>query len=215
MIKINLLGVKKEKKKTFAVDLTALKNLKFQDLLKAGGEYYAGLALWVVFALVLVYYWKLDRERASLRAELDRLNAEKTSLQARANKFLEEKKALEESISRLKKSIQEIENSKDIIMGLKAYYEPFSAGLGFYSSQVPRTAWINSYKQSLDISKQTLGAELEIGALDYASLTSYGKALNALPGRASVSQLERKTTPGGFEYYTAKLNAEFHFSEGR
>ncbi|MCS7262527.1 MAG: hypothetical protein NZ560_03835 [Aquificaceae bacterium] len=215
MIKINLIGDKEKKKgKSLALDLTALRGLRLQDLSKLGVEYYAGLAAWLILPLVLAYYWNVNKERASLKAELDRLNAEKTSLQARANKFLEEKKALEDSIATLKKSIQEIEGRREIIFGLKTYYEPFSRGLDFYSSRVPKTAWINSYRQNLDISKQTLGTELEIGALDYASLTSYGRALNLLPGKASLSQLERKTTPNGFEYYTAKLSAEINI-EGR
>ncbi|MEN3028037.1 MAG: hypothetical protein ABDH29_02200 [Aquificaceae bacterium] len=214
MIRINLAKVRKEKPKS-ALDLTALKRLDIGALLKAGGEYYVGLAVWLLLIILLGYYWKIHKEGESLKTELERLNAEKTRLQAEANRFLEERKNLESSIADLKKNIQEIEKSKDVIVGLKAYYEPFGAGLNFYSSQVPRTAWINSYRQSLDISKQVLIAELEIGALDYASLASYGKALRAIPGKASVTQLEKKMTPNGFEYYTAKLNAELQIPEGR
>ncbi|MDW8294926.1 MAG: hypothetical protein RMK21_06190 [Aquificaceae bacterium] len=214
MIKINLARVKKEKAKK-ALDLTALKGLDVSALLKAGGEYYAGIAFWLLLIPLFGYYWKINEERKSLKSELERLNAEKTRLQAEANKFLQERKALEESIASLKKSIQEVENSKDIILGLKAYYDTFGAGLNFYSSQVPRTAWINSYRQSLDMSKQVLSAVLEISALDYASLASYGRALETKPGKVSLTQLERKTTPHGFEYYTAKLNAELQILEGR
>lgn len=215
MIKINLVKEKKEKGKAF--DLSALKGVKVQDLLKAGAEYYLGIVAWIALIPVGGYYWKLTKERDALKFELDRLNAEKARLQARANEMLKQKKELENTIANIKKQIQDIENSKNIMIGLKAYYEQFIIGLNFYSSRVPKTAWLNSYRQNLDINQQVLKSEFDINALDYESLTSYGNLLNASIGKVSMSQLEKKTTPNGYEYYSAKLSTErpILFNAGR
>ncbi len=216
MIRINLAKVRREeKKKGLSLDLSTLKGLKVQDLFKAGGEYYAGIVLWIAVLGALGYYWKVNKEKEALKAELDRLNAEKTRLQAQAKKFLDEKKAIEERIAKIKKEIQDVERSKDIIVGLKAYYEPFNSGFSFYMSYVPKAAWISSYRQSLDINQQKLTSELEINSFDYESLSSYGKALSNASQRASLAQLERKLNPHGFEYYSARISSERNLQEGR
>jgi len=216
MIKINLAKVRKEEaKRGIAFDLSPLKTLKVQDLFKAGGEYYAGLLLWLGVVAVLGYYWKVRQDVEHLKAEINNLNAERARLQAQAKKFLDEKKAIEERIAKIKKEIQDVERSKDIIVGLKAYYEPFNSGFSFYMSYVPKTSWISSYRQSLDINQQKLTSELEINSFDYESLSSYGKALSNTSQRASLAQLERKLNPHGFEYYSAKLSSERNLQEGR
>ncbi|WPM32740.1 septum formation initiator family protein [Hydrogenobacter sp. T-2] len=216
MIRINLAKVRKEEgKRGIAFDLSSLKTLKVQDLLKAGGEYYVGLLLWLGVVGILAYYWKVKAEVDSLKAELDNLNAEKTRLQAQAEKFLNEKKAIEERIARIKKGIQDIESSKDIIIGLKAYYEPFNSGFFLYTSRVPRASWISSYTQSLNINQGKLTSELEISSLDYESLSLYSKALSNASQGVYFSQLERKVNPHGFEYYSAKLSSEKSLQEGR
>ncbi len=216
MIRINLARVRKEEaKRGIAFDLSSLKTLKAQDLLKAGGEYYAGLLLWLGVVGILAYYWKVKGEVDSLKVELDNLNAEKTRLQAQAGRFLDEKKAIEERIAKIKKDIQDIERSKDIIIGLKAYYEPFNSGFLLNTSRVPRTSWISSYRQSLDISQGKLTSELEISSFDYSSLSLYSKALSNSSQGVYLSQLERKVNPHGFEYYSAKLSSEKSLQEGR
>lgn len=216
MIKINLAKVRKEEaKRGIAFDLSSLRTLKGQDLLKAGGEYYVGLLLWLGVVGILAYYWKVKAEVDSLKAELDNLNAEKTRLQAQAKKFLDEKKAIEERIAKIKKEIQDVERSKDIIVGLKAYYEPFNSGFSFYTSEAPRVSWISSYRQSLDINQQKLTSELEISSLDYESLSSYSKALSIASQSVFLSQLERKVNPYGFEYYSARISSERNLQEGR
>jgi len=216
MIRINFARVRKEEaKRGIAFDLSSLKTLKVQDLLKAGGEYYAGLLLWLGVVGILAYYWKVKGEVDSLKVELDNLNAEKTRLQAQAGRFLDEKKAIEERIAKIKKDIQDIERSKDIIIGLKAYYEPFNSGFFLYTSRVPRASWISSYTQSLDISQGKLTSELEISSFDYDSLSLYSKALSNASQGVYLSQLERKINPHGFEYYSAKLSSEKSLQEGR
>ncbi len=216
MIKINLAKVRKEEaKRGIAFDLSSLRTLKVQDLLKAGGEYYAGLLLWLGVVAVLGYYWKVRQDVEHLKAEINNLNAERARLQAQAKKFLDEKKAIEERIAKIKKEIQDVERSKDIIVGLKAYYEPFNSGFFFYTSYVPRASWVNSYKQSLDLEKQTLISELEINSLDYNGLSRYGKSLGEGSQRALLTKLERKVNPHGFEYYSIKITAERQLKEGR
>ncbi len=216
MIRINLAKVRREeKKKGLSLDLSTLKGLKVQDLFKAGGEYYAGIVLWIAVLGALGYYWKVNKEKEALKAELDRLNAEKTRLQAQAKKFLDERKAIDERIAKIKKEIQDIERSKDIILGLKAYYEPFNSGFLFYTTYVPRTSWVSSYKQSINIDNQTLTTELEVNSFDYNSLSNYGKTLGSGSQRVMFTQLDRKVNPYGFEYYSIKLSAERPLQEGR
>jgi len=216
MIKINLAKVKREKtQKGISFDISSLKTLKVQELFKAGGEYYAGVFLWLGVVAVLGYYWKLKTERDNLKNQLDTLNAQKVQLQAQAGRFRDEKKQIEETIANLNKQIQKVEKSKDIIVGLKAYYETFNAGFYLYTSQTPKTSWLTSYRQLLDINQQKLTSEFEISSLDYFSLSSYGKAIESLSQRASFTQLERKLNPHGFEYYTVKLSAEKNLQEVR
>ncbi len=216
MIRINFARVRKEEaKRGIAFDLSSLKTLKVQDLFKAGGEYYAGLLLWLGVVGILVYYWKVKGEVDSLKVELDNLNAEKTRLQAQAGRFLDEKKAIEERIAKIKKDIQDIERSKDIVIGLKAYYEPFNSGFLLNTSRVPRASWISSYTQSLDISQGKLTSELEINSFDYDSLSLYSKALSNASQGVYLSQLERKINPHGFEYYSARISSERNLQEER
>lgn len=117
MIRINLLK-SEQKKKSISIDLTALKSLKVQDLLKVNSLYYAGAFLWIVVILAAGYYFKLNQDKENLRRKLEELNAEKSRLQAQSKRFLEQKKSLEAEIARLKAQIQDIDKSKDIIVGL-------------------------------------------------------------------------------------------------
>lgn len=216
MIKINLAKVKKtSEERSIAVDIKAIKSLKIQELLKAGTEYYAGLVLWIGALAVLGYYWKINQNINSLRAELNRLNAEKAKIQKESSSFLEEKKFIEEKINRIKQEIQDIERSKDIISGLKAYYQPFNSGFLFYTTYVPGASWVSSYKQSLDLENQTLLTELEINSLDYAGISNYGQSLAKGSRKLMLTQVERKLNLHGFEYYSVKLNAERSLQEGR
>ncbi|MEJ5339470.1 MAG: hypothetical protein WHS43_07435 [Aquificaceae bacterium] len=216
MIKINLARVRKERpEKAVAVDIAAIRRLRLRDLFKAGGEYYAGIVLWIGVVAVLGYYWKVNQDVDALKAELNRLNAEKVKLQTEAKRFLDEKKAVEERIARIKKEIQDIERSKDIILGLKSYYEPFNSGFLFYTSYVPKASWVSSYRQNLDLDRQMLVTELEVNSLDYNSLSNYGKTLGTGSQRVMLTQLERKLNPHGFEYYSIKLNTERELQEGR
>ena len=99
MIRINLLK-SEQKKKSLSIDLTALKSLKVQDLLKVNSLYYAGAFLWIVVILAAGYYFKLNQDKENLRRKLEELNAEKSRLQAQSKRFLEQKKSLEAEIAR-------------------------------------------------------------------------------------------------------------------
>ncbi len=214
MIKINLLRGEK-KKKSVSIDLSALKTVKIQDLFKIGSLYYAGGFLWLVTLLILGYYFKLNQEKKELSLKLEELNMERLKLQAQAKRFSEEKKLLEGEIERLKAQIQDIDRGKDIILGLKSYHYPFNKSLDAYIMSLPRVSWISNYKQSLDISTQTVKSELVINTFDYQSLGVYGRLIKATSQKIAISPVERKTTPSGFEYYTAKLSIEKPIQEGR
>ncbi len=216
MIKINLAKVRKEEaKRGITFDLSSLKTLNVKDLFKARGEYYAGFLLWLGVVAVLGYYWKVNQDVEHLKAEINNLNTEKARLQAQEKKFIDEKEAIDKRIAEIKKEIQDVERSKDIIVGLKAYYEPFNSSFFFYTSYVPKASWVSSYKQSLDINQQKLTSELEINSFDYESLSSYGKTMSEASQKASLAQLERKLNPHGFEYYSAKLSSERNLQEGK
>jgi len=152
MIRINLLK-SEQKKKSISIDLTALKSLKVQDLLKVNSLYYAGAFLWIVVILAAGYYFKLNQDKENLRRKLEELNAEKSRLQAQSKRFLEQKKSLEAEIARLKAQIQDIDKSKDIIVGLKSYYNPFNNSLDLYTLSLPKTSWVNNYNAKLSMEK--------------------------------------------------------------
>lgn len=209
MIKIDLSRIRKEERKRVAPpQLSSLKEVRLESLLKMGAEYYAGLFFWACLIALLAYYWKVEKDKATIKAELDRLNAEKTNLQAQVGRFSEERKRLEESIASIKREIENVEKGKDIIVGLKSYYDYFNSGLSLYTSYVPKSSWISTYKQTLNLQTNTLSTELEINAFDYQALSSYGKVVEQVSQKVNLSTMERKLNPHGFEYYSLKLNAE-------
>lgn len=216
MIKIDLSKVRKEeKRKVQFADFSKLKSVRVENLLKAKGEYYAGIILWIGLFALIGYYWKINEERNKLRTELSRLNAEKSNLQVQMSEILRERRLLEERVASLRKEIQEIEKSRDIILGLKSYYEHFNSGFTFYTSYIPRSSWISSYKQTLNPETQTLTTELEINSFDYQSIGNYGKAIERSSQKVALSNMERKVNPHGFEYYSIKLSAEKPLREVR
>lgn len=208
MIKINLARVRKGKPEGVHAGIPAVPKIEIRELFKVGGEYYAGLLLWLVFVGMLGYYWKATSDIKALKEEVNRLKVEKTRLQGQAQRFMEEKNRIEKNIARLREEIQDIDRGKDIITTLKAYYEPFNSGLSFYTSYVPRTSWMSSYKQTFDINQGLLKVELEINSLDYRSLSLYGNTLSRGSQKVLLTQVERKVNAHGFEYYSAKLTTE-------
>ena len=207
MIKINLVDRGKREKKGISLDLRGLKGLKVQDLLKGSPEYPVGIISWLVLLGVGAYYINLNSQVGKLKKEVERLNTERAQLQAKAKEFLDRKKAIEEEINKLKKDIENIESSKDIIVGLKAYYRPFNATMDAYLSSLPKVSWVSSYRQSLDMNTGLIKSEFEISSLDYASASNYGQKLSRISKDLQISSVERKTNPHGIEYYTLKLTA--------
>ena len=212
MIKINLSKVRKEEKRIpLALDL---RGLSPQRLFTVGGEYYAGIVAWIALVVVLGYYWKVKGDIDTLKRELNRLNQEKVALQVQAKKFIEEKKNLENSIASIKKEIQEIEKSKDIIVGLKSYYNVFNSSFDYYTL-LPATSWFSLYKQTLDIEKEAIKVELDLNSFDYQSISKYGDLLSKNSRSVELSQMERRVNPYGFEYYVVKFFAEKPLQGGR
>ncbi|MFN3870618.1 MAG: PilN domain-containing protein [Aquificaceae bacterium] len=213
MIKINLAKEKKERRKISpGFDL---KGFDVKKLTKAGGEYYLGLLAWIVLAVMVVYYFKIEKEVSTYKEELNRLNQEKIGLQTQAKKLLEEKKSLEDRIADIKKQIEDLERSKDIIAGLKNYYQVFNSSLDFYTSYVPKGSWVNSYRQTLDIDQEVVKTTMDINSFDYQSISSYGTLLGKNSQKIMISPVERKLNPAGFEYYSAKIDLEKGIREER
>jgi len=209
MIKINLLKEKKTKKTLAQPTLVSLKEAKVSDLLKLDkAQYYLSVLLWIGVLGMGGWYWKISKEITEIKREIDQLQAEKNRLEVMAKRISEEKKKIESEISALRAEMDMIERSKDILIGLKAFYEPFNDSFVSFSSSVPSVSWTLTYSQSLDIENRKLKTEFDLSSFDYASIGSYANSLRKNNTEVFISGIERKTTPNGYEYYSTKLVAE-------
>ena len=209
MIKINLLKEKKTKKTLPQPTFASLKEVKVSDLLKLDkAQYYLSVLLWICVLGMGVLYWKTSKEITEIRREIDQLQAEKNRLEGMAKRISEEKKKMESEISALRAQLDTIERSKDILIGLKAFYEPFNDSFVSFSNSVPSVSWTITYSQSLDIENRKLKTEFDLSSFDYASIGSYANSLRKNNAEIFISGIERKTTPNGYEYYSTKLVAE-------
>jgi hypothetical protein len=209
MIKINLLKEKKTKKTLPQLTFASLKEIRVGDLLKLDkAQYYLSALLWICVLGMGVWYWKISKEITEIKLEIDQLQAEKNRLEGIAKRISEEKKKIESEISALKAEMDMIERSKDILIGLKAFYEPFNNSFISFSSSIPSVSWTLTYSQSLDIGNRKLKTEFDLHSFDYASISSYANSLRKNNTEVFISGIERKTTPNGYEYYSTKLVAE-------
>jgi hypothetical protein len=209
MIKINLLKEKKAKKALPQPTLVSLKEIRVGDLLKLDKtQYYLSALLWIGVLGMGVLYWKTSKEITETKLEIDQLQAEKNRLEVMAKRISEEKKKIESEMSALRAEMDMIERSKDILIGLKAFYEPFNDSFVSFSSSVPSVSWTITYSQSLDIENRKLKTEFDLSSFDYASIGSYANSLKKNNVEVFISGIERKTTPNGYEYYSTKLVAE-------
>jgi seryl-tRNA synthetase len=154
------------------------------------------------------WYLKTSKEITEIKREIDQLQAEKNRLEGMAKRISEEKKKMESEISALRAQLDMIERSKDILIGLKAFYKPFNDSFVSFSNSVPSVSWTLTYSQSLDIENRKLKTEFDLSSFDYASIGSYANSLKKNNAEVFISGIERKTTPNGYEYYSTKLVAE-------
>ncbi len=209
MIKINLLKEKKAKKNLPQPTSGSLKEIRVGDLLKLDkAQYYLSVLLWIGGLGMGVLYWKTSKEITEIKREIDQLQAEKNRLEGISKRVSEEKKEIESEISTLKAEMDAIERSKDILIGLKAFYEPFNNNFVSFSSSIPSVSWTLTYSQSLDIENRKLKTEFDLSSFDYASIGSYANSLKKNNVEVFISNIERKTTPNGYEYYSTILVAE-------
>ena len=209
MIKINLLKEKKTKKTLPQPTFAFLKEVKVDDLLKLDkAQYYLSVLLWIGVLGMGGWYWKISKEITQIKREIDQLQAEKNRLEGIAKRISEEKKEIESEMSALRAEMDAIERSKDILIGLKAFYEPFNDSFVSFSSSVPSISWTLTYSQSLDIENRKLKTEFDLSSFDYASIGAYANSLKKNNVEVFISGIERKTTPNGYEYYSTKLVAE-------
>jgi hypothetical protein len=209
MIKINLLKEKKTKKTLPQLTFASLKEVKVSDLLKLDkAQYYLSALLWICVLGMGVWYWKTSKEITKIKLEIDQLQAEKNRLEGMAKRISEEKKKIESEISALRTEMDMIERSKDILIGLKAFYKPFNDSFISFSNSIPSVSWTLTYSQSLDIENRKLKTEFDLSSFDYASIGSYANSLRKDNTEVFISGIERKVTPNGYEYYSTKLVAE-------
>jgi len=209
MIKINLFKEKKAKKALPQPTFASLKEIRVGDLLKLDrAQYYLSVLLWIGVLGMGGWYWKISKEITEMKREMDQLQAEKTRLEGIAKRISEEKKEIESEMSALRAEMDAIERSKDILIGLKAFYEPFNDSFVSFSNSVPSVSWTLTYSQSLDIENRKLKTEFDLSSFDYASIGSYANSLKKKNVEVFISGIEKKVTPNGYEYYSTKLVAE-------
>ena len=209
MIKINLLKDKKSAKVEVQSAKPSLKEIKVGDLLKLEGkEYLLSIPMWLGVVGLGVWYWKISNQLTEVKREIDQLQAEKSRLSERVRKITEEKQRIESEIANLNNEIAIIDRSKDILVGLKGLYIPFNNSFRSFSSSIPPTGWLVRYSQSLDLQNRKLKTEFELNSFDYASITAYTNGLTRASSEVFVSGIERKASPNGYEYYSAKLSVE-------
>ncbi len=209
MIKINLLKEKEKKKPSIQPTAESLKGLDVSTFFKLDkSQYYLSALLWIGVLGMGFWYLKTSKDLTDIKREIDQLQAERSRLEAKAKQVLDEKKNIESEISALKAEMEAIDSSKDILIGLKALYEPFNKSFVSFSSSIPTVSWMLTYSQSLDIDNRKLKAEFDLHSFDYSSIGYYMNNLKSKNIEVSITSIERKTNQSGYEYYSTRLTTE-------
>lgn len=211
MIKINLLGKYKSKSSvtTELSKLENLKNIRVEDLFKPDKSiYYISVILWLAPVLSGLYYLKLSNDKSTLKESLEKIKLKKAQLEAQRKSLLERERQIQESIKSLQSKIQDIQKSKDILIGLKAYYSPFKNYLNLYTTRIPNNTWIYEYRQVVDFNNNRISTEIKFASLDANAIGSYGNLVKASSSKYYITNVERKVGQHGFAYYSASLNLE-------
>ncbi len=210
MIRINLL--KKEKKKFTLPDLSKLRKIEYKDLLKEKALYVIPV-VGLVFVGVEVYYaYQLKQEINALKMEVDSLTLQRNKLKKKATAIQAQRKALQSEISKLKARIKYLEMSKDIILVLKGYYEPFNGSLNYFYTIAPSTVWFDGFSQSMDFEK--VNVELNFGSYTIESIKDFYSIVKKefpllLPG-----VITKKENKNGIIYYVSSVKVKKNLTGG-
>ncbi len=206
MIRINL--VKKEKKGLTLPDLSKIKEINLKDLLRERAILVVP-AIGVVFIIgEIIYAYKLKQEIEAIQLEINKLTMERNRLKKKAKTIMAQRKLLEKEIGVLKTRIKYLEMSKDVILVLKRYYEPFNYSLSFLYRRTPSTVWFDSLLQNMDF--QSVSVELSFGSYDINSIKNFYALVKKefpflLPG-----EIKKKENKNGIIFYvsTAQVKKE-------
>ncbi|MDW8237904.1 MAG: hypothetical protein RMJ32_05820 [Aquificaceae bacterium] len=205
MIKINLLKSQKIAKGPVTDAGVSAPTIKLGETLNY--VLIAGFFLAVIVGL-FIYSNNLKSQKQAIEQRIAELQTQKQTLQQQQQKILQEKQQLEQQIAAIKVEIERLENAKDVILGMKDYYPRFSSGLNFYTKNLPTDAWMNAYRQSINLNDASMNVEFELNSLNFETLSSYGKKIEDARMSMFMGQIERKVNQAGFEYFTTKVTSQ-------
>ena len=210
MIRINLL--KKEKKKFTLPDLSKLRKIEYKDLLKEKALYVIPVVGLIVVGAEVYYAYQLKQEINALKMEVDSLTLQRNKLKKKAMAIQAQRKALQSEISKLKARIKYLEMSKDIILVLKGYYEPFNGSLNYFYTIAPSTVWFDGLSQSMDFEK--VNVELNFGSYTIESIKDFYSIVRRefpliLPGA-----ITKKENKNGIIYYVSSVKVKKSLAGG-
>lgn len=201
MIKINFL--KKERKKFTLPDFSKLKEVKFKDFIKERALIIAPLIVSLLIVGELLYVYKIRKEIGELRKEVSRLTMERNTLKKKADAITAQKKALQQEINKVKHRIRRLEMSKDILLVLKGYYQPFNGSLNFLYTKAPSTVWYDKLSQNIDFQK--IDVELSFGSYDIDSIKHFFSSIKEKFPRLLPGEIEKKENRNGIIYYVSTV----------
>ena len=212
MIRINL--IKKEKKK-FALPSVSLAQLKQYDIKELAKDK-AILAIPAVGVVILAgevfYSFKLKQEISSLQREVSNLTSQRNKLKKKADIVQARKRALRNEINAVKRRIRQLEISKDLIIVLKDYYEPFNSSLSYLNSYAPSTVWFNSLSQNMDFQK--VNVELSFGSYDINSIKNFFTIVKKEFPQLTPSEIKKQENKSGIIYYVSSIRFRRDFVSG-
>lgn len=201
MIKINLL--KKEKRRITLPDLSKIREIKVQDLLKERGIFLLPLIGLAVIGAEVYYYMDIRREVDNLKGEIARLTVERNNLKRKADEIQAQKRKLQKQINELKARIRYLEMSREIILTLKDYYVPFNESLRYLYTSVPSTVWLDNLSQRISFSD--MDVEISLGSYDIDSIKFFIETAKRQYPEFIPGTVEKKENRIGIIYYTSSV----------
>ncbi len=203
MIRINL--VKKERRGIALPDLSGLRSVPPQDLLREKALYIASAVGLALLGAEIFYAYRLKEEISSIRVEVNTLTAQMNRLKKKVSEIQSQEKALQDQINTLKQRIEYIEMSKDVIIVLKGYYQPFNRSLGFLYTYTPSTVWFSSLTQNMDFKE--VNVELAFGSYDINSIKNFFSIVKREFPLITPGEISKKENRNGIVYYVSSVKA--------
>ncbi len=211
MIRINLL--KKERKRLSLPDLSRLKEIHPRELLRERALIIVPAIGALVIAGELIYAYKIKSEIKKLEEEISRLTAERNTLKRKADVIQAKKKALQQEINRVKGRIRYLEMSREVILVLKGYYQPFNQALDFLYTEVPSTVWYDKLSQNM--SWQKIDVELSFGSYDINSIKHFFRIVKREFPQLLPGEIRKQESRSGVIFYASSIKISKNLESGR